>query len=278
MDAAGRSHSTAASPCPAALGAGVGGPGALCIAQGNSPFLKSWQLQCLCLWDSHVSRAWRWSLVRSAVQAVGVLSAKPSLSVLRPTLRGKRQPCHGSPCRYFCSSAFARLLLLRSCNTHPGLAKHPPRSRRRNKTHALLHLGTVQLRAPVRESKGVCASKWGVLGTEAFAEEHPCALHPWAMPRRATELPVTAPAAASWGHRSFPFPVPRLPKSLETHQLLSKPCNMGPLGEGRSGGKPCTFLPAVVNLPGEGRGERGTWRSGAGVTPTTCLDLMGCRK
>lgn len=107
----------------------------------------------------------------------------------------------------FCSSGLAIPTLVRPSTHRIG--------RRRNKTHALLHLGTVQLGAPVRESKGVCASKWGVLGTEAFAEEHPCALHPWAMPRRATELPVTAPAAASWGHRSFPFPVPRLPKSLE---------------------------------------------------------------
>lgn len=59
----------------------------------------------------------------------------------------------------------------------------------------------------------MCLRMNGVSRTpRPFAEEHPRAV-----PMGAAELPM----AASWGHHRSPFPVLRLPKSLETHQRLS---------------------------------------------------------
>lgn len=123
MDAVGQSHGVAVSPHPAALGwCGR----TRCSAQRfDLQFTPSGEsaLQCLCLWDSCMSRAWRWALVKT-MQAAGVLSAKPCVSILHPTLWGcKRQLCHTSPHWYFCSSAFVHLEF---CNTHRGPAKHPP--------------------------------------------------------------------------------------------------------------------------------------------------------
>lgn len=113
-----------------------------------------------------------------------------------------------------------------------------------------------------RRAKGFFASKWGVPGTEAFGRRASLCPASLGCAWGAVELPAAAPAAASWGHRDSPLPVLRLPKSLETHQLLSKPCNMGPLGEGRSGRKLCALLPAVVNLPGDEKDAPGEAEQG----------------
>lgn len=89
-----------------------------------------------------------------------------------------------------------------------------------------------------------------------FAEEHPWALHPWAAPWGQTQLPAAAPAAASWGHCGSPFPVPRLPKSLETHQLSSKPLTWGLSGrEGAVGSRAPSCQRWLICRE---RGERGT--------------------
>lgn len=130
------------------------------------------------------------------------------------------------------------------------------------KLNAVLCVGTVQLWAPVQESKGVFPSKWGVPGTEAFCRRASLCPASLGCAWGAVELPAAAPAAASWGHRGSPLPVPRLPKSLETHQLLSKPCNLGPLGEGRSRRKLCALLPVVVNLPGDEKDAPGEAEQG----------------
>lgn len=241
MDAVGRSCSTAASPCPAARGAGVGGPGAPCrglIFRAIHPF-------------------WRAGSCGAFACVTPQASSLPRLlcpSCIPPS-GGKRQPCHGSSRRYFCSSAFVHLFcssglavptLVQPSTHHVG--------RRGNKTRALLHLGS-----SMGEQRGLCF-KMGCPGYRGLLPKSisvPCI--PGLCPGEPRSSPQQLPQQRAGDAAVPPFPVPRLPKSLETHQLLSKPCNMGPLGEGRSRGKPCTLLPAVVNLPGEGRGGRGTW-------------------
>lgn len=211
---------------------------------GNSPLLESRQPQCLCLRDSRVSRAWRWSLVRRAVQAAGILSAKTSVSIVHPTLRGQEAalPWVSMPVFLFLCTPLA-----------PQVLQYPPWSSQaptalegeRRKLAPCYILAQCSCGHQYGRAKGFVLQNGVSRAPRPFAEEHPCALHPWGH--------AQLPTAASWGRCGSPFPVPRLPKSLETHQLLSKPCNMGPPGEGRSRGKPCTLLPGVVNLPGEGR-------------------------
>lgn len=57
--------------------------------------------------------------------------------------------------------------------------------------------------APAQESKGVSASKGGVLVPRPFAKEHPRAPHPWAVPGGAVEL-----LAAELGTPRVPLPGP----------------------------------------------------------------------
>lgn len=99
--------------------------------QGNSPVVESRLLQCLCPRDSRVSRAWRWALVGRTVQAAGVLSAKISASSLHFPPRGARSSPAVGLRAGISVPALVRLLLLRSCNTHPGPAEHPLRWKER---------------------------------------------------------------------------------------------------------------------------------------------------
>jgi len=214
VDAAGRSRGKAAWPCPASHGAGGGGPGDLGRALLIFGADEGRQPRCLCLWD------WRWSLVRRAVQAAGLLSAKTSVSTLHPCLGGQEAALPWV-------STLVLFLCFRTPLAPQGL-QYPPCS---GQAPATLGGEGIQLVPCYTLARCSCGHRYGraegfVLQNGAsrvprpFAEEHP-----WG----ATELP----AAASWGHHLSPVPVPRLPKSLESHQLLSKPCNGGPLGGGK---------------------------------------------
>lgn len=153
-----------------------------------------------------VSRAWRWSLVRRAVQATGVLSAKTSASVLHPTLGGsKRQPCHGSPHWYFCSSVFVRLLLLRLAIPTLVLPSTRRVGRRAKKPLTPCYI-LAQWGCGHRcgRAEGFVLQNGASWVPRPFAEEHPRALHPWAVPWGATELPQQRAGDAgvppSWCH------------------------------------------------------------------------------
>lgn len=154
-------------------------------------------LQCLCLWDSCMSRAWRWAPVRT-MRAAGVLSAKPCVCSRR--MQEAALPCAST------------LVFLFLCFWTPWVLQYPAwASQAPTRLEGEgIKLTPCHILIQCRRAKGFVPQN-GVSGTpRPFAEEHP-----WAVPMGAVELPMAG----------SPFPVLRLPESLETHQRLSPaPC------------------------------------------------------
>lgn len=152
--------------------------------------------------------------------------------VCPPAAQRQGQSCRGSP--HLCSPAFVPLLFLRALHAHPGTSG-------------------------LRESKGVSASKGGVLVPRPFAKKHPRALEPWAVPGGAV--------AQSWQHRAgdttgppsrgHVFPNHLNPPAFEQNLYHGAAREGGSLGKARSSRGSCAR-----------RGERGTWRGRTGRIPT----------